>query len=67
MNSYSDSDNTLIVRKGMIFGLDGVIMRKGSGRIYQAKTMSCCEVYFLKTEIFQALTEDDMLIDDQPK
>lgn len=56
MNSYNDSENTLIVRKGMLFGVDGTILRHGYGRIYQAKTMSPCEVYFIKAEIFQALT-----------
>ena len=42
MNLVSDIDNTLLVRKSMAFGVDGVVIKQGQGRIYQAKAMSAC-------------------------
>jgi CRP-like cAMP-binding protein len=60
MNSYNEDDNTLIVRKKMLFGIDGVILRQGRGRVYHAKAMSACEVYAIKVELFEDLLEQEI-------
>lgn len=66
MNSHNESDNSLIVRKSMLFGLDGVLFKQGRGRLYHCKTMSACEVYAIRCELFEVLAEQqpDMLVED---
>lgn len=66
MNSYNETDNSLIVRKSMLFGLDGVVFKQGRGRLYQCRTMSPCEVYAIRYELFEALLESDIMIDEHP-
>jgi hypothetical protein len=67
MNSYNENDNSLIVRKSMLFGLDGVILKQGRGRVYQAKTMSACEVYAIRVELFEVLFEQENFVDEYAK
>lgn len=67
MNSSSESDNTLVVRKSMIFGIDGTLLKHGRGRIYQCRAMSKCEVYAIRSQLFEAFVSRDILIEDPLK
>jgi hypothetical protein len=51
----------------MLFGLDGVILKQGRGRVYQAKTMSACEVYAIRVELFEVLFEQENFVDEYAK
>lgn len=54
-NPGGDNENTLIVRKSMPFGVDGLLIKQGRGRLYHAKVMGACELYVIKGEIVLAL------------
>jgi hypothetical protein len=64
MNLSGETENTLVVRKGMVFGIDGIVVKQGRGRLYYARAMGNCEVYVVKGELVMAVEGGQQMQDE---